>query len=311
MNILVTGANGQVGRTLREVTRGSSDRYLFSDVGQVGDFETLYLDVTNMDALDIICESEMVDFIVNCASFPDIAMAEDDHVMADLINREGPANVAKVAARRNIPLIHLSSSFVISGESGLPAREDQSPSPWGVFGVTKFAGEVAVKSSKCRFLILRTGWLYSPYGRNPLTDLLKFCAMHRSVKMPYDRVGTPTSAYTVCRFITDIIGSRDFSRFSSSERGVDGIYNLTDEGIASWYDFAQSAVSLYGLPVNVIPALWDESHLKERAPVYSVLDKALVKKDFGITLPHWRDSLSECIRKIKEADPENGYNKTN
>ena len=301
MNILVTGANGQIGRTLRELSVGEKDHYIFSDISQVGDFETLYLDITNADALSIVCESEMVDFIVNCASFPDVAAAEDDHVMADFVNREGPANVAKVASSRNIPLIHISTGYVFSGESCLPASEDLSPAPWGVYGVTKFAGEVAIRASGCRYLILRTGWLYSPYGRNPLTDLLKFCSMHRSVKVPYDRVGTPTSTMTLCRFIMDVIRGGDYSKFAAAAKDFRGIYNLTDEGVCSWYDFAQSAISLYGLPVDVVHGLWEESHLKERAPYYSVLDKSKVKKDFSIKLPHWRDSLSDVIKKMKEA----------
>ena len=301
MNILVTGANGQIGRTLRELSKGASDRYIFSDVSQVGDAETLYLDVTNPDALDIVCESEMVDFIVNCASFSDVALAEEDHVMADLVNREGAANVSKTAAARDIPVLHISTAYVFSGESSLPSREELSPSPWGVYGVTKFAGEVAIRASKCRYMILRTGWIYSPFGRNPLTDLLKFCTMHRSVKVPYDRIGTPTSAYTVCRFILDVIASGDLTKFGCAEKGFKGIYNITDEGVASWYDFAQSAISLYGIPVDTLPALWEESQLKEKCPVYSVLDKSAVKKDFGVVLPHWRDSLADCVRIIKES----------
>lgn len=303
MNILVTGANGQIGMTLRKLSEGEKDHYIFSDISQVGSYDTLYLDVTNADALSIVCESEMVDFIINCASTPDVVAAEDDHVMADLVNREGTANVAKIAARCGIPVIHISTGYVFNGESCTPAREDLSPAPWGVFGVTKFAGEVAIRASKCRYMILRTGWLFSPYGRNPLTDLVKFSSMHRSVKVPYDRVGTPTSTFTLCRFILDVIHSGDLSHFGQADRGFTGIYNISDEGVGSWYDFCHSAISLYGLPVEVMPGLWEESHLKERSPLYSVLDKSKIKKDFSLTLPHWRDSLAECVKLMKNEDP--------
>lgn len=293
MNILVTGANGQLGTELRNVTAGSRDNYIFSDVTLLPDVETLSLDITNIDALRIVCDSEKVDVIVNCAAYTDVDKAEDDTATAMLLNCSAVGNLAKVAAERNAVLMHISTDYVFHGDRPVPCREDCPTDPTGVYGSTKLAGEKEIEKSGCRSVIIRTAWLYSPYGRNFVKTMLRLTEERDSLKVVFDQVGTPTYAWDLASLIAKII----------EERLLDntGIYHFSNEGAISWYDFAKAVSEIGGTRCDIQPCHTEEFPSKVERPRFSVLDKTKVKQTFGITIPYWRDSLAACIERIKKS----------
>ena len=290
MNILVTGANGQLGREIRNVSKGSGHHFIFTDVSQAPDVETVYLDITNCDAVRIICGSEDVDVIVNCAAYTDVEKAESDLTFADLLNHVAPANLAAVAAERGATLIHISTDYVFDGEGNVPYREDDSPSPLGAYGMTKFAGERSVMNSGCRYLIFRTAWLYSPYGKNFVKTMVRLTRTNPAIKVVFDQVGSPTYAADLAGLIVRIVTEGMLDRT--------GVYHFTDEGCISWYDLAVAVNRLCGHACAVSPCHTDEFPTKARRPKYSVLDKSLVKETFGIIIPYWLDSLEACMSRI-------------
>ncbi len=292
MNILVTGANGQLGREIRNASAGSAHRFIFTDISQMPELETVYLDITNIDAVRIICASEDIDVIVNCAAYTDVEKAESDISFADLLNHTAAANLAAVACERDATLIHVSTDYVFDGEGNTPYRESDSPSPLGAYGITKFAGERSVMNSGCRYLIFRTAWLYSPYGKNFVRTMARLTATNETVRVVFDQAGSPTYAAGLARLIVKIISDGMLDRT--------GIYHYTDEGVISWYDLAVAVNRLCGHSCRVLPCHTGEYPSKARRPKYSVLDKTLVKDTFGITIPYWFDSLAECIGRMKK-----------
>lgn len=295
MNILVTGANGQLGMALRAVARDSADRWIFTDILQTPGIETVYLDVTDEAAVRIVCGSEKVDVIVNCAGYTDVDKAEDDPATADLLNRRAPACLAAAAAASGAFLIHISTDYVFRGDRPVPYTEEVSPDPTGVYGATKLAGERAVLASGCRYLILRTAWLYSPWGRNFVKTMLRLMDSRPSLLVVYDQVGSPTYAPDLAGLIGGIIARRDFDS--------PGIYHYSGEGAVSWYDFAMAIRDLAGLAsCDVRPCLTAEYPTKARRPAYSVLDKAKVRRTFGCRIPHWRISLERCLKELNAGE---------
>ena len=290
MNILVSGANGQLGTEMRNVSAGSSDRYIFTDVTSLPGVDTVYLDITNRDAVRLICESEKVDAIVNCAAYTNVDKAEDDMQMADLLNHIAPQILAGVAAERGAHLIHISTDYVFQGDIALPCREDWPVQPNGVYGATKLQGELAVQESGCSWQIIRTAWLYSPYGKNFLKTMRQLTAERPMLKVVFDQVGSPTYAADLAVLIYKIL----------SERMTDkvGIYHFSDEGVCSWFDFACAIRDLSGNVCDIKPCHSDEYPSKVRRPHFSVLDKTKVKETFGIEVPHWYDSLKNCISRL-------------
>lgn len=292
MNILVTGANGQLGTELRNVTTGSRDNYIFSDVISTPEVETLNLDITDIDAVRIVCDSEKVDVIVNCAAYTDVDKAEEDMSMAMLLNRTAVGNLAAVAAERGASLVHISTDYVFHGDIPSPCREDCPTAPTGVYGSTKLAGEKEIEKSGCTSIIIRTAWLYSPYGRNFVKTMLRLTKERDSLKVVFDQVGTPTYARDLATLIAGIIENR--------ELGKTGIYHYSNEGAISWYDFAKAICQISGNNCDIRPCRTDEYPSKAQRPRFSVLDKAKVKSIFGITIPYWRDSLEDCVKRIKQ-----------
>lgn len=290
MNILVTGANGQLGREIRNASEGSGHHFVFTDVSQAADVETVYLDITNIDAVRIICGSEDIDVIVNCAAYTDVEKAESDLTFADLLNHTAAANLAEVAAERKATLIHVSTDYVFDGEANVPYKETDPPSPLGAYGMTKFAGEKSIVNSGCRYLIFRTAWLYSPYGKNFVKTMARLTASNPTVKVVFDQVGTPTCAADLAGLIVRIISEGMLDRT--------GIYHFTDEGVISWYDLAVAVNRLCGHGCAVRPCHTGEFPAKARRPKYSVLDKTLVKETFGVEIPYWLDSLESCLARI-------------
>ena len=288
MNILVTGANGQLGREMRNVSAGSVDRYLFTDTSE--------LDITNAKAVFAAVKGGHVDVIVNCAAYTNVDRAEDDEPTADLLNNRAVATLAQAAHEAAAVLIHVSTDYVFSGNSNTPCREDQPTDPLGAYGRTKLAGEQAVQAAGCRYLIFRTAWLYSPYGDNFVNTMRRLTAERDSLKVVFDQVGTPTYAGDLAALIRKVIDGRMFDRM--------GIYHFSGEGVCSWYDFAVEICRMFGNECDILPCHSDEFPSKVRRPHFSVLDKTKVKAAFGIKIPHWRQSLRRCVNEILSAENE-------
>lgn len=294
MNILVTGACGQLGTELRNVTAGSRNHYIFSDVLSLPGVETVSLDITNIDAVRIICDSENVDVIVNCAAYTNVDKAEDDPRTAMLLNGTAPSILATVAQERDALLIHVSTDYVFHGDSTVPYTEDCPTDPLGVYGATKLAGEKAVEKSGCRYAIFRTAWLYSPYGKNFVRTMRNLTASKDSLKVVFDQVGSPTCARDLAGLIAHVI-----------DEGLvkeNGIYHYSNEGVISWFDFAKAICSLSGNDCDIRPCHSDEFPSKAVRPHFSVLDKTKVKTAFGVCVPYWLDSLRDCITRIEEIE---------
>ena len=293
MNVLVTGANGQLGRELRAAATNGRDRFVFTDVSSVQGLETVYLDITNIDAVRIICDSEKIDVIVNCAAYTNVDKAEDDSASAMALNSAAAGNLATVAAERGATLIHISTDYVFQGDRPEPCREDWPTSPLGVYGSTKVLGERKIAESGCESIIFRTAWLYSSYGKNFVKTMLQLTAERDSLKVVFDQVGTPTYAKDLAGLILKVI--------REDKLGLTGIYHYSGEGAISWYDFAIAIRDLGGNTCDIRPCHTEDYPSKARRPRFSVLDKTKVKETFKVEIPYWRDSLADCIRRIKES----------
>lgn len=291
MNILVTGANGQLGNELRNAAKNSSHSFIFSDVSDVPGCETVFLDITNIDAIRIIAESEKVDVIVNCAAYTNVEKAESDLGFAELLNSKAPENLAAVAKETGALLVHVSTDYVFNGEGFKPYRESDQPAPLGAYGATKYAGELAVQRSGCRYMIFRTAWLYSPYGKNFVKTMMNLTEVNPSIKVVADQVGSPTYAADLADIIMKAVEDRNPEHT--------GLYHFTDEGCISWYDLAVAVNDLCGHKCQVNPCRTEDYPTKAKRPHYSVLDKTKVKETFDVTIPHWFASLKDCIARLE------------
>ena len=284
MNILVTGALGQLGSELRIVAAGASDNYIYTDVAE--------LDITDREAVFSLVEKQGVDAIINCAAFTDVDRAEDLPELAERLNAGAVANLADAMAARNGLLVHISTDYVFGGESfNTPIKEDAAGSPTGVYGLTKIHGEQAVLNSGCRHIIIRTAWLYSEFGRNFVKTMLRLTSTRPQINVVFDQVGTPTYALDLARAIFKIVDGRLYE-------GREGIYHFSNEGVCSWFDFARTIAAMSGSNCTVQPCHSSEFPSKVRRPSYSVLDKTKIKETFGVSVPYWTDSLSECLSKM-------------
>lgn len=287
MNILVTGANGQLGNCLRNaVNRGSDDRYIFTDVGE--------LDITDGDAVARMVKNQEVDVIVNCAAYTNVDKAEDDAEFAELLNATAVRNLANAAKANNATLLHISTDYVFGKEPyNTPCREDRKGTPTGVYGLTKLHGEQAVAESGCKALIFRTAWLYSEYGRNFVKTMLNLTGAKPELKVVFDQTGTPTYAQDLADVIVDIVSQRKFE-------GNEGIYHYSNEGVCSWFDFTKMIAEYAGnTGCDIRPCHSDEFPSAVVRPSYSVLDKTKFKETFGMKVPYWTDSLKICIKNLK------------
>ena len=291
MNVLVTGANGQLGNELRNAATGSRNRYVFTDVTTIPGIETVYLVITDLDAVRIICNSEEIDVIVNCAAYTNVDNAEDDSATALLLNSTAAHNLAAVAAERGATLIHISTDYVFHGDRTTPCREDWPTDPLGVYGSTKLLGEREIAKSGCKSIIFRTAWLYSPYGKNFVKTMKSLTAERDNLKVVFDQVGTPTYARDLALLIVMIIDEGMLDRT--------GIYHYSNEGAISWYDFAKAICELCGNTCDIRPCHTEDYPSKADRPRFSVLDKTKVKETFGISIPYWRDSLVHCIKRLE------------
>lgn len=285
LNILVTGANGQLGKSIRKASEGSGDNYIFTDVEE--------LDITDPASVRDFVHNHQVDVIVNCAAYTNVDAAEDNEEKALKINGEAPGILASAIKERNGSLIHISTDYVFGGAGkNTPLTEEQAPSPTGAYGRTKLAGEEAIEKTGVSAIILRTAWLYSDYGNNFVAKIISLLQGRDTIKVVFDQCGTPTYAADLARAIVDIIDDRQIN-------GNEGIYHFSNEGVCSWYDFAHAAAVLAGMKdKTVLPCHSSEFPSKVVRPSYSVLDKTKYKETFGKRVPHWHDSLKKCISNL-------------
>lgn len=284
MNILITGANGQLGNEMRIVSKGSADRYIFTDVEE--------LDITDPEAIDKCVKDYDINIIVNCAGYTNVEKAEDDAAAAELLNAKAVEYLARVCKDNDATLIHISTDYVFGGNEGnTPRTEREQPNPTGVYGMTKLKGENAVRHIGCRHIIIRTAWLYSEFGNNFVKTMRKLTSEKDRLSVVFDQIGTPTYALDLANVIFKIIEERRFDN-------VEDIYNYSNEGVTSWYDFAKEICEMSGNACDIQPCHSDEFPSKVKRPSYSVLDKTKIKNKLNITIPHWKESLKKCIGKL-------------
>ncbi len=286
MNILVTGANGQLGNEMRVVARNSADNYIFTDVAE--------LDITDAAAVEKMVTDNDVKVIVNCAAYTNVDKAEDDREFAELLNARAVENLAQAIRRNDGELVHVSTDYVFGGtKNNTPCREDEPANPTGVYGVTKLHGEQAIIASGCHHIIIRTAWLYSEFGKNFLKTMLDLTATKPQLKVVFDQVGSPTYAYDLALAIFDIVENRKYV-------DNDGIYHYSNEGVCSWFDFTKMIAEYADhTGCDIQPCHSDEFPSKVIRPSYSVLDKTKIKKTFGVAVPYWSDSLRVCMTNLK------------
>lgn len=303
MNVLVTGGCGQLGREISLVDAPDGVRFIFSDIA--GRDGAVRLDVTDADEVHALCIRERIDAIVNCAAYTDVESAEGDEAGADRLNRAAVAGIASVAAELDVFLVHISTDYVFDGCSSVPYKETDAPRPLNVYGRTKLAGERAVAESGCRHLIVRTQWLYSPFGRNFLLTALRVMRDRPQMRVVSDQMGAPTCAADLASFIVGLLG-RGASALAGGRAScgaeafgdIGGILHYSDEGACSWYDFALAIREATGSGCEIVPCTSEEYGGRVVRPRYSVLDKSLAKRAFGVEIPQWRDSLLRCLRRI-------------
>lgn len=290
MNILVTGANGQLGNEIQKVSKHSQDHYIFTDV--CDGYEKL--DITNLDAIRQMVAQLDVKCIINCAAWTNVDAAETAGDIVEQLNAKAPENLAMAMKEVEGLLVHISTDYVFGGDPyNTPCRENQKGSPTGVYGQTKLHGEQRILATGVKHIIIRTAWLYSEFGKNFVKTMLSLTATKPQLKVVFDQCGTPTYAGDLADVIYDIIENR---KFDNNE----GIYHFSNEGVCSWYDFTKVIAQMAGhTACDIQPCHSDEFPSPVKRPAYSVLDKSKIKDTFGITIPYWTDSLRKCIAALQ------------
>lgn len=284
LDILVTGADGQLGREMRRLGQLSPNNYIHTDIAD--------LDITDADAVRAFVRANGIGVIVNCAAYTDVERAEEEPSAAERLNRLGVENLARAAAEADATLFHISTDYVFGGNASVPYTEECPTAPLGAYGRTKLAGEEAVRASGCKHLILRTSWLYSEYGNNFLKKMLRLTAEKEHLKVVFDQIGTPTYAGDLAMTLFSIIEGGYYP-------GNEGTYHFSNEGVASWYDFAVEIASSVGHDkCRIRPCRTSEFPAKAPRPAYSVLDKSRIKRTFGIEIPHWGESMRYCLHRL-------------
>ena len=286
-----------MGNEMRIVTKGSKDTYLFTDVVDVEGQMTTILDITNLDAVRSIVKDCDIKAIINCAAWTNVdgAEAPEKHELVELLNAKAPENLAIAMKEVGGLLVHISTDYVFGGDPyNTPCKEDQKGTPTGVYGLTKLHGEQNIQNSGADYLIFRTAWLYSEFGKNFVKTMLNLTATKPQLKVVFDQAGTPTYAYDLAAAIFDIIENRKYT-------GNTGIYHYSNEGVCSWYDFTKMIADYSGqTECDIQPCHSDEFPSPVKRPAYSVLDKTKVKETFGVDVPYWTDSLKKCINNLKK-----------
>ena len=294
MNILVTGANGQLGNEIRIVAKQSQNNYYFSDIIAVSGVDTHILDITDANAVANFVKDNNINVVINCAAYTNVDAAEDNYELAEKLNAEAPKILANCMKNVGGILVHISTDYVFGKEPyNTPCDENQTGTPTGVYGLTKLHGEENIKSSGCNYLIIRTSWLYSEFGKNFVKTMLNLTSTKPELKVVFDQVGTPTYAYDLAKVIYEIVEQNKII-------GNEGIYHFSNEGVCSWYDFTIAIASMSGnTGCKIKPCHSNEFPSKVVRPSYSVLDKTKIKCTFGVEIPYWTVSLEKCIKNLK------------
>ena len=317
MNILVTGANGQLGNEMRILAKDSADKYVFTDVVEASEesiamlkklagddikTETEHLDITKLDAIREVVKCENIDAIVNCAAYTNVDAAEDNYALAELLNTTAVENLAWAMRETNGLLIHISTDYVFGGDPyNTPCKEDQKGTPTGVYGLTKLRGEEAIQRVDCQHVIIRTAWLYSEFGKNFVKTMLNLTATKPQLKVVFDQVGTPTYAYDLAQAISTILDDykKESLTVDHEHYTQNGVYHFSNEGVCSWYDFTKMIAEIAGnTACDIQPCHSDEFPSPVKRPAFSVLDKTKVKETFDTTVFYWTDSLRKCIKNL-------------
>ena len=295
MNILVTGSNGQLGNEMRILAKQSQDTYVFTDVNTVEGLETTFLDITDFDAVRQIVKQNDINAIVNCAAWTNVDGAEDPekYELVEKLNATAPENLAKAMKEVNGLLVHISTDYVFGAEPyNTPCKEDQQGTPTGVYGLTKLHGEQKIIATGCNYVIVRTAWLYSEFGKNFCKTMMNLTATKPELKVVFDQVGTPTYALDLAKAITVVL-----EMFDGTQSGV---YHYSNEGVCSWFDFTKMIAEYNGTTAcKVMPCYSCDFPSPVKRPSYSVLDKNKIKTVFGVEVPYWTDSLKKCISNLK------------
>ena len=304
MTILVTGANGQLGNEMRIVTKGSTDRYIFTDIvnaneesiamlkklaGDDINTDTEHLDITNLTDIRIFVRKYNIDAIVNCAAYTNVDAAEDNERIAELLNAKAPEYLATAMKEVDGLLIQISTDYVFGKEPyNTPCKEDQQGTPTGVYGMTKLHGEQAIQKVGCKHIIIRTAWLYSEFGKNFVRTMLNLTATKPQLKVVFDQTGTPTYAKDLAITITTAL-----------KNTIVGTYHYSNEGVCSWFDFTKMIAEFAGNDYcDIQPCHSDEFPSRVKRPSFSVLDKTKIKETLGIEIPYWTDSLKKCVNNL-------------
>jgi dTDP-4-dehydrorhamnose reductase len=288
MNILVTGSNGQLGSEIKDLAANYKDSiFFFKDLPE--------LDICNSDQLGVFFTENKINTVINCAAYTAVDKAEEESIIATKVNSEGVLNLVNALNKVNGKLIHISTDYVFDGDHFLPYKESDVISPIGVYGKTKRKGELAVIKSKLDAIVIRTSWLYSSYGNNFVKTMLRIGKQKEELGVIFDQVGTPTFARDLAKTCLEILSGSTSANINKNGN----LYHYSNEGVASWYDFAISIMELGGVNCKVNPIQTKDYPTLAKRPQYSVLNKSKIKTDFKIEIPYWRNSLKDCIEKIK------------
>ena len=301
MNLLITGANGQLGNEMRIIAENSQDRYIFTDVSEVEGVETVYLDITDLAAVKALVAEHRIEAIVNCAAYTNVDAAESNEALAEKLNAEAPENLALAMKEVNGLLVQISTDYVFGKEPyNVPCKEDQQGTPTGVYGLTKLHGEQRIMATGCKHVIIRTAWLYSEFGKNFCKTMMNLTATKPQLKVVFDQVGTPTYALDLAKAIDTVL--KDYSAVrANNQYEKSGIYHYSNEGVCSWFDFTKMIAEYNGTTAcDVQPCHSHEFPSPVTRPAYSVLDKTKIKETFGIRVPYWTESLKQCIKNLKQ-----------
>lgn len=300
MNILVTGANGQLGNEMRIISKETDDNYTFTDVVEVEGVETAILDITDAEAVKGMVKEKGIRCIVNCAAYTNVDKAESDEALCRKLNADAPKILAGAMKEVNGLLVQISTDYVFGGDPyNTPCREDQKGTPTGVYGKTKLEGEQNIDAVGCDYVIIRTAWLYSEYGKNFVKTMLNLTATKPKLTVVFDQAGTPTYAYDLAVAIKTVLA--DYGKENPTDGySKAGIYHFSNEGVCSWYDFTKKIAELAEhTACDIEPCHSDEFPSPVKRPAYSVLDKTKIKETFGLKVPYWTDSLKVCMKNMK------------
>ncbi len=277
--ILITGANGQLGSEIKYLSQFHNLSFLFTDIDE--------LDIIRIDDVRVFFSSQKIDYVVNCAAYTEVDKAEEEKELAELVNHTAAQNLAIISKEFKAKLIHISTDFVFDGNSSIPYTEKDKTNPISVYGTTKLAGEKAVLKYGGEIIILRTSWLYSSYGNNFVKTILRLSKERDSLGIVSDQIGTPTYARDLAETILHIIHSGNFQH---------GIYHYSNEGTASWYDFAKAIVEMAGLKCKIYPIETSQYPTPAKRPSFSLLNKSKIKSVYNINIPDWKKSLEKWIK---------------